>query len=81
MEKEEDEVAQATAEALKDRKKADKKKEVERKEAMEADGMDLFFSRNESFITADEGEYEGHYPGNQNNAILVPKKKGIVHAS
>ena len=51
----------------------------EHEERLEAEGMDTFF-RSDSYIPAHPDEHEGHYPNNQNNAVLLPTKSRLVHS-
>lgn len=43
------------------------------------DGMDIFF-RKDSYVPAKPSEFEGHYPGNQNNTIVIPHSTKVIHA-
>jgi hypothetical protein len=56
-----------------------RKKEIEEEEArhkahLEEEGLD-FFLRTDSYIPAHPDEYEGHYPGNQRNTVVIPYKR------
>lgn len=53
------------------------KKELEK--IAEVDGLEFFFGGKDNFILAGDEEAEGNYPGNQNNAVLIPKKREVVH--
>lgn len=61
---------------LKQLKKQQKEQEEIRQALLKEEGMDLFF-RGDSYVPAHPDEYEGHYPGNQNNAIVIPYKSAI----
>lgn len=73
-----DEKQQEAGESEEQELTEEEKKALE--EDMEEEGMDTFF-RGDSFVRAHPDEYEGHYPGNQNNAILIPYKKRVVYSS
>lgn len=59
--------------SAKAQERADKKK-------LEKDGLELFFTNN-NYIPATPEEFEGHYPGNQNNVVLIPHEKRVKHVS
>ena len=73
-----EETAKAISKAIKGNEKV-KEKEAEREAKLRAEGMDYFFGNNNNFIPAGDEEFEGHYPGNQNNPILIPIKRKLVY--
>lgn len=78
MTQEEKSTEEVVVEAIKSNPHIKGRREEELRKKMEQDGLDLFFKNSNNFITASDSEFEGHYPGNQNNPILIPKKR-IVH--
>lgn len=52
----------------------------ERRAHMEAEGMDTFFA-GDSYIPAHPDEFEGHYPGNQNNPVVIPYQQQVSHVT
>lgn len=61
------------SEVVKKKREEKLKKEEEAKKAkLKKEGLDLFFAGKDNWIPASPDEYEGKYPGNQNNAVLIP---------
>ena len=44
---------------------------------LEDEGLDFFFGRSDQYIPDYREGYEGHYPGNQNNPILIPVARNV----
>ena len=75
-----DKLAKKVAEGIQSMPAIKKKKEEIRRNK-EIEGLDFFFGNRDNFILASEDDFEGHYPGNQNNVVLIPHKRQPIHVT
>jgi hypothetical protein len=66
-------------EEIKNKRESLKLKKEHMKDRETLEEIESFLRRPNSVVLADKEDYEGHYPGNQSNTVLIPYKSKIIH--